>query len=774
MSLHLVTNTQMQYVSKINKQNFDLKLELFHRRQKTEALEAKLEKLEVLKRDNKELNEINADLLFELEKRDAAVKEAVGRICYLEAKMEEMEPLLAGLLPFMTIPDRESQPLNESREQLEQPLSPVDTALPATPSTTRMLDSRKDYQTPRSPIDESAPRVETPPRRTPSFLKENDKSTQALRSLYSSDGYSTPGNQSVFSLPRPGSLFSADEKKPEADPDNLMVNSPRLSMLSESSFVSVYGKTKESDLISAKKTERRLYEESSSEDERPFQDPKQHKPNIHKWINESNKITAPTRRFAKDRQSDNFSSIDEMVDNIPNETQSVQRPRQVSPRSHSHQNKEESAKFQPLPPLGGPVFGHDVLPPTPDTMSTSNIEAISAATSIITEKSMVDGAPFGINNYNLFAPEERPLTAESSGDPSKLGPTPIFDEENIVIKSDGEHESTQVAQSDAGEIWNPQASHQVSTFMTGSLNAKRQVSALPVRPLLTSYATDMMFNGEGYDSVQPARTMSYPSPAEGKRRRSVQFPPVGQEAFEIPKTVKEFHSTRNRASGKSAIVTPKRERLGASPTESSSDSRGGESWTPSETENNDRRQSSSLRLKNLFGFKSTSPSAKSGANLGESPLSEAQSMPSSTSHHRRPSSVHLQNSSKPLPNPPASRIARPSSARDPNHSQFGTARRYSLIPDASVVHGAQGVDPSTAEPGEDSVELAGEASLPYGKASPGGVVHRTTDSEPRPSFGSMGADEAVGVAGRKWGIGIGRNASARMKEGLNGLRSRPK
>lgn len=768
MSLPPVTDIQIQYVSKINKQNFDLKLELFHRRQKTEALEAKLERLDMLERDNKELQEINEELLRELEKRDGAVREAVVLICDLEARLDAIEPMVADLPRSKTTPEPESRPFDEPGDPSEQLLSQVDSALPSTPLTTRMLDDRKESRAARSPADRSTPGVEKPPWRTPSFLKEKKTSTQALRSLYSSDGYSTPGNPSVFSLPRPGSLFVADEQKPEADPDSVMLNSPRLSMLSESSFLSVYGKAKGSDLISAKKKERRPYDESSSEDERPLQDNKQSNPNIHKWMNES-KRTPPRRRFANERRGDQFSSIDEVVDDRPNETQPLHRARQMLPQSPSRQKREEPVSFQPLPPLGGTMFGHDVLPPTPDTMSTSNIEAHSTAPSIITEKSLMDGTPFGANNYRPFAPEERPQTAESSGNPFKLDPIPIFDDEDTVRKSDGEYDSTHVAQSDADTIGNPQVPHPRSAFMNGSLNSKRQVSAVPVRPSLTSYATDMMFNGEGYGSVQPGRTMSYPSPAEEKRRRSVQFPPAGNEASDILKTANESRSTRSRAGGRNALVTPTRERLGAPSTESPSDGRGGESWTPSDTENSDRQKPSSLGLRALIG-KITSPSAKSGAALSEPPAEFQNCSPPSTSRHRRPSSVHLQNGSKPLPDPPATRIARPSSAKDPHHGPFGTARRYSLIPDASY---AQGVNPSKPEPGKDSVELAHGVELPYGKASMGGVVHRRTDSESRQSNRITGGDEAGGVTGRKW-VGLGRSASAKVKEGFSGLRNRQK
>lgn len=93
----LVLANDFKFISKIKKENFDLKLELFHRRQRAEVLEAKfahvehLEKNnEELSRDNEEMQSINEDLLTELEKRDAAIQEAVGLICELEGKLEKV------------------------------------------------------------------------------------------------------------------------------------------------------------------------------------------------------------------------------------------------------------------------------------------------------------------------------------------------------------------------------------------------------------------------------------------------------------------------------------------------------------------------------------------------------------------------------------------------------------------------------------------------------------------------------------------------------------
>ncbi|EHK47055.1 hypothetical protein TRIATDRAFT_180243, partial [Trichoderma atroviride IMI 206040] len=68
-------------------ENFDLKLELYHRREKQSTLESSIETLEKEKRQTEEMNET---LLDELEKRDKAVEEAVAMIVMLEAKVDQL------------------------------------------------------------------------------------------------------------------------------------------------------------------------------------------------------------------------------------------------------------------------------------------------------------------------------------------------------------------------------------------------------------------------------------------------------------------------------------------------------------------------------------------------------------------------------------------------------------------------------------------------------------------------------------------------------------
>lgn len=72
-------------MSTLHKQNFDLKLELFHRRERQTVLE---EQIELLEASKTQAEETSATLLQELEKRDKAVSEAVHMIISLETRID--------------------------------------------------------------------------------------------------------------------------------------------------------------------------------------------------------------------------------------------------------------------------------------------------------------------------------------------------------------------------------------------------------------------------------------------------------------------------------------------------------------------------------------------------------------------------------------------------------------------------------------------------------------------------------------------------------------
>jgi hypothetical protein len=186
-----------------------LKLELYHRREKQSTLESSIETLEKDKRQTEEMNET---LLDELEKRDKAVEEAVAMIVMLEAKMDQ-------LIQERNMVMQVEQEGYFCRQDMDQ----------------KYLRPSLDL-----PIDEDAKQGDRVRaiNRVPSFLSEKSENTENLRSVY------LGVRGSALSLAR------VTEGNPEVDngPSN-GPGSPTLSVLSESSFASVYGKKSQDSIF---------------------------------------------------------------------------------------------------------------------------------------------------------------------------------------------------------------------------------------------------------------------------------------------------------------------------------------------------------------------------------------------------------------------------------------------------------------------------------------------------------------------------------------------
>jgi hypothetical protein len=205
----------------MNRLNFDLKLKISLREQQIANLERKMERMhemeEELKRmhdledeldelreveeNNQRLREANEQLQSEVDRRDQAISEAVELICQLEAKVEELR----------TGHENTSLPRN---------------------GFTAMTDDVSEVCTPKAQTfvdipDRTSSRKGTVrrPRKSPSFLREETRSTAALRSLFLAEE-----NKSVRSVSASTIGTTVDSK---ADPP-----SPRLSILSECSYFS--------------------------------------------------------------------------------------------------------------------------------------------------------------------------------------------------------------------------------------------------------------------------------------------------------------------------------------------------------------------------------------------------------------------------------------------------------------------------------------------------------------------------------------------------------
>ncbi|KAI0515149.1 hypothetical protein F5B22DRAFT_203974 [Xylaria bambusicola] len=188
-------------VSTLHKQNFDLKLELFHRREKQSALEARVEELVA---ERVELTDIQEKLLSELVKRDKAIEEAVNMIVKLEARVDE-------LIQEKEVASRVG-PDGSYRHSWSNLSDSLRTETPKPDSGALLSTESKTLE------------------RMPSFLSDRSGHTQHLRSVV------LQNHSSAMHL-RKVSEVSASSEVSELN----RIASPSLSMLSESSFVSIYG-----------------------------------------------------------------------------------------------------------------------------------------------------------------------------------------------------------------------------------------------------------------------------------------------------------------------------------------------------------------------------------------------------------------------------------------------------------------------------------------------------------------------------------------------------
>ena len=509
--------------------------------------------MQELQDDNAELQSLNEDLVKELELRDVAVKEAVDLICELEAKVDAAELTLHSFNTSTRNPESSlsllsspPQPCAEGTSRSKSPPGVSNGDQPPTITHQEPTPLHPEYSLP--PAIKSA-------RRPPSFLREDKPSTSALRSLYR-----TETNGSYLSLNRAGS------PQKDQDPDTFTLNSPRLSVLSESSFMSVYGKSpkmplgpmsdldiprtrtplddkganrtdllfvkhdssasrKGADVKAPKGASRRSLDhergprsdtsflsrvEQNSNSQHSSQS-NSHNERLSRWLDESasqdegsplrhrsHRSQSPKirRSSPKPASTDNFSSIGEILHKPP-------------------PNGLET--IPALPALAKPIFaGPEILPPTPDTMSTAQ-KANSSTQSVITAKSLNDiSRPF--RTVDPTNSDARLHTKSSLG----------LDFENDIDSSDEEQQSVHVRQSEADSSVVPTDAFDSFPFMGAGTSSKamRMLGHPPGRPPL---ATNMIFDGDSYESAKASRALSYPSPRSDQRRSSIATTPTRPE-----------------------------------------------------------------------------------------------------------------------------------------------------------------------------------------------------------------------------------------------------
>ncbi|KAI9765577.1 MAG: hypothetical protein M1840_007266 [Geoglossum simile] len=578
-----------EFISTLHKQNFDLKLELYHRRQRMTELEEQLEQSKELETENEELQEVNEQLLLELEKRDKAVEEAVGIICELEEKVEKLEEeLMTETRPSTAQPDTDY--LTTEPEESAPPSSPPGTGNPKAPATpppaasiSKKNPSRPGITKTSSSklIDVSTPYHRNPPAsayRTPSFLTgEDSKSAGALRSLYLA-GEEGKGSYSFLTLSRRASGMSRDAPG-SPDPNGDGMDSPRLSVLSESSFLSVYGDTRRLDLNADDEPIGGYYEEEKGDDQFGGAEDGVRQSNkqtrvarVEKWIDDRATPSKPSRvsygrgqflsigdvlhnrlhlvddgkfyRSSPQRESPTFSMREErsrkeniepmgMTDEIIFGKNSPLQARGETFEPPGCEDEQRSENIVPNGMMSGTIFGQNLLPPTPDTMSTFDRDSYKRSTqSIVREKSLLDGTPGAARSYSALIPQPRPRSADGEGNRDTIPRDWETDMDfNDLASSDGELESMRVEHSEWGQDNDQMDISRLPFFaMMSPVSMRHLDRSTPSKASSEGHRRDLLFVGDtlpgsaGRGELSNSRPTRQGSSTGSARKRSFQHP----------------------------------------------------------------------------------------------------------------------------------------------------------------------------------------------------------------------------------------------------------
>ncbi|KAF2716998.1 hypothetical protein K431DRAFT_200577, partial [Polychaeton citri CBS 116435] len=370
-------------MDRLTKENFALKLELDHRRENTAKLQEQLESMQAqtaraskIESEHAELLHINSQLVTELEKRDKAIEEAMDIICDLEDKVAFLEENACASRP--TTANADSGYAGTESHEVSNPSSP--------PELQREARSKNTRHRP-SPI--AAASVA----REPSFMASKKPSTQALRNVYLQTGQELQAIKSFHSL--------ISQREGGVDIDEAVLNSPRLSVLSESSFESMYSPKKanpdrhvwegseddgpEHDKLAAAKSQAAHLREDSisrvsqwmAERELDEEEETPSKPERVRLPTKDAKAVAPPNpsqlpKLQRSNGQSHFQSLNDALSSAKLQERPT-RPIVVNPTSKPYQSSavRQMAKHNPkTPTMGGAMFGTPLLPPTPESAST--------------------------------------------------------------------------------------------------------------------------------------------------------------------------------------------------------------------------------------------------------------------------------------------------------------------------------------------------------------------------------------------------------------------
>ncbi|KAK6065345.1 hypothetical protein SCUP515_11248 [Seiridium cupressi] len=367
-------------IETLKKQNWDLKLELYHRRERQSALEEQAKKVEDqaqnLLREHAEMTtqrndtmRLNDDLARELDRRDKALFEAIDMIVDLQAKMAELEHEqgMARIIEADMNSSSGQTQVNGLAQAAAWVANVANTpSLPAAADLPGRLGDQKTLE------------------RMSSFLSERGERTVNLREVL---------------LNNKSSLLHV-RKISEASAVPSEMNrfaSPSVSVLSESSFMSVYGNNEKTPdpMPSPPELEDPVVPNTT---QRPELDQKPSHESVDSWRN-GNTARSMSRQASKGGVSltTQIHSLDNFLD-VTSPLQQIEKlERKLSAGSGSRPPTANQGRLAHYPPLGrarsqvktkeekrealrkvvtsspnaNDFANARMLPPTPDTTSSS-------------------------------------------------------------------------------------------------------------------------------------------------------------------------------------------------------------------------------------------------------------------------------------------------------------------------------------------------------------------------------------------------------------------
>ncbi|TKA61759.1 hypothetical protein B0A49_11862 [Cryomyces minteri] len=519
-----------EYVNKLSKENFDLKAELFLRRERMSRMEEQLQMMsetltgvDQLREEKKELEEENGQLLREMkqrgeeiERRDRAVDEAVARIVELEDQMTEIRGATAYTRPSTAQADT-----GYCGSETQEPVPP--SSPPNIPDLHRVRSlTDRAPGLPSSCSTRSNNNLTTPSHNNntsawmPAFRNDKKSSIGALRSLYSDADKQLKSVTSFTSLvSRPDSKLD-DGSVPDVD----VLNSPRLSVLSESSFMSMYSRRvgdfdvdRENETV--QEVDEREEDLISIEGQRDSAKQKSFA-RVDQWVEErvtastpskSNHLSRPLETSPQRRGKSHSNQVQPQFISL-NDAVQQSRPRLApameSPAAQSSPREDISAyitqtsadKKKPRTPiLGSSAFSDSFFPPTPDSVSTRMLRAFRS--SIVDSKSLLDITPASARGYESLIPNASVPLYVSSNDRMQTNL-----EDGVDSDTEDDDQSTAIHAGFGADY----AGFPTGTSIAEGTPSRFQYGALRrISPL----AADMMFNGEGIDEVPLTRKLGH-------------------------------------------------------------------------------------------------------------------------------------------------------------------------------------------------------------------------------------------------------------------------